>query len=100
MAPTYTPESNAAIVIRCAGRRALPVPGNAWAAPTIAPDIQELLLFVTAAEKGHDAISEKKIRGLAAECDRESTARLRAAPAPLGQFFLLLCGPWPLRFLA
>jgi hypothetical protein len=38
---------------------------------TLAPDIQERLLFLSAAEKGRDAISEKQIRGLAAEYDWE-----------------------------
>ncbi len=38
---------------------------------SLAPDIQERLLFLPAAAKGGDAISEKKIRSLAAEYDWE-----------------------------
>ena len=39
------------------------------------PDIQERLLFLAAAEKGRDTISEKKIRALAAEYDWERQRR-------------------------
>jgi len=42
---------------------------------SLAPDIQERLLFLAAAEKGHDAISEKQIRRLAAEYDWERQRR-------------------------
>jgi hypothetical protein len=42
---------------------------------SLAPDIQERLLFLSAAEKGRDAISEKQIRSLAAEYDWERQRR-------------------------
>jgi hypothetical protein len=42
---------------------------------SLAPDIQERLLFLAAAEKGRDAISEKQIRSLVAEYDWERQRR-------------------------
>jgi hypothetical protein len=42
---------------------------------SLAPNIQERLLFLAAAEKGRDTISEKKIRALAAEYDWERQRR-------------------------
>ena len=42
---------------------------------SLAPDIQERLLFLAAAEKGRDAISEKQIRSLAAEYDWDRQRR-------------------------
>ena len=42
---------------------------------SLAPDIQERLLFLARAEKGRDAISEKQIRSLAAEYDWERQRR-------------------------
>jgi hypothetical protein len=41
----------------------------------LAPDIQERLLFLPAAEKGRDPISEKKIRRVASEYDWERQRR-------------------------
>jgi hypothetical protein len=51
----------------------------------LAPDIQERLLFLPAAEKGRDPISEKKIRRVASEYDWERQRRAfepLLAPAP------------------
>jgi hypothetical protein len=41
----------------------------------LAPDIQERLLFLPAVQKGHDPISEKKIRSLASEYDWDRQRR-------------------------
>ena len=64
----------------------------------LAPHIQERLLFLHAAEKGRDPISEKKIRSLASEYDfgiRLGTAAEGLASTAIGPEVMGVAGRGP-----